>query len=84
MSALEGFEVMEKVPGKVRTKTVWNTREVVEAFLESGNECMGKRYPDDRETRNAYMSFYLFIKRHGLPIMAVKRGKMVILVREEA
>lgn len=76
---LDGFEVIEK-PTKYR-RGRWNCYKILDEFLASGNECMGKRYGDD--IHKVVYAFLQQLKRTPMPVSVHKRGDMLILVREE-
>lgn len=83
-NVLEGFEVInrDECPGVVKSRM----GKVVLAFLESGNECMGKRYDDLSELRRDVDSARQFVKykpsRKRLGVRVSKRGDMLFLMRE--
>ena len=79
MSALDGFEVIEKENVIKRKK--WNCLDVLNVFIDSGNECMGRHYGDD--IKNAMIAFRAQLKRTPMPVRACRRGDMVILMRED-
>lgn len=76
---LDGFEVIEKPRDYKGSK--WRCREILDEFLASGNECMGRRYGDD--IRRVLNAFVQQLKRTPMPVSVHKRGDMLILVREE-
>ena len=77
---LDGFEVMD-APKNLRRS--WSYMgEAVEAFAESGNECMGKRFESSEEAHKAYMSAKHYIKYHQFQnVKASIRRDTVLLLR---
>lgn len=79
MSALDGFEVIERKSVEKRNK--WNCINILNEFVDSGNECMGRHYGDG--VKNAAIAFRTQLKRTPMPVRVCKRGDMVILMRED-
>ena len=79
MSALDGFEVIEKESVAKRKK--WNCLDILNEFMDSGNECMGRHYGDD--IKSAMIAFRAQLKRTPMPVRVCRRGDMVILMRED-
>ena len=74
---LNDFEVVD------RPKTM-RISEVINAFLETGNDCMGKRFSDCDEARRVYANAKSYIRNHGIKEVDVcKRGNMLMLVRAD-
>ena len=74
---LNDFEVVN------RPKTMWIS-EVINAFLETGNDCMGKRFSDCKEAHKACVNVRSYIKYHGIKEVKVcKRGNMLMLMRAD-
>ena len=79
---LADFVVLGDIPRKVR-RTRWHAREIVDTFIASGNECMGKRYGSERDARGAYYAFRQHLKKNPNKKVTVHlRGDMLILTRE--
>ena len=79
MSNLEGFEVMEKP-----SKATWSAMgRAAQAFVESGNPCMAKRYDDMREMHLDYHKAKGFVKNHSLPMRVRRRGNMLVFERKD-
>lgn len=77
-NTLDGFEVIEDMPVVARR---WDTGRILDAFLDSGEACIGKRYGDD--ALKAYRALKASAIRKHMPVTVCKRGDMVILVRKE-
>ena len=80
--SLDGFEVVEKPsPRAERGRTPMG--DVIEAFKETGNECMGKRYPSAAElNRDRLKARYYIRSRNVSGVRVTKAGDMLLLVRE--
>ena len=76
-SALDGYEVIEL--STVITRSAMGR--TVLAFIESGNECMGRRYGDLKQLRRDQNTARAFIRTHGLNVRAYRRNDMLMLVR---
>lgn len=76
---INGFEPME-TPTKWRSSK-WRTRETVDAFLASGELCVGRDYGD--QARKAYQAFRICVKRSKAPVTVTHRGAVVMLLRKE-
>ena len=81
MSVLDGFVPREK-PLTKRNKSKWRCSEIVDAFLESGNKCMGKRYGTDADVVSRAFRAHLNTHKHK-PVGVRKGGDMVMLVRKD-
>lgn len=78
MNALDGFEVMDAEYMRIHRGY---TGEIIDAFLETGNECMGKDYGED--AKKTCLALRGYLKKHeGLPVHVSKRGNTVLLIRE--
>ena len=79
---LDGFEAMEAPRTPVKSRI----GQVVMAFLESGNECMGRRYDDPAELKrdaNAAYQWLSYKRNRSLGVRASRRGDMLLLIREK-
>lgn len=73
---INGFVPMD-ADQKIRSK--WHTRETIDAFLESGETCVGRDYGEDMP--KAYGAFRAYVKSSGVPVTVFKRGTVVGLLR---
>ena len=76
---LDGFKPMKVNEIQERSKY---TR-IVKAFLDSGEECMGKEYESINSACVAVTGMDRSIKRLNLPINVKRRGKLVLLIRSD-
>ena len=84
MNALEGYKVESKSIVKGRTTRARNCRGKLDEFLASGNDCMAKRFSDEREANNEYLALVQFSRRNNYPVRVCKRKNAVVLLREDA
>ena len=77
---LDGFEVME-VPKRISTRA-WMADAVL-AFVKTGNECMGKRFPSNEEAHKAYQSAKSYISYHKVDgVKASVRDDLLLLIKK--
>ncbi len=82
MDVLDGFEVTEKPRMCKRSK--WNTEETIMAFVDTGNECMAKRFDDKGVMNKMYSAFTQFLNRHDeYPVIALRRENTLMLMRSD-
>ena len=82
MDDFYGFEVMER-PINARRMGKWNGHEILSAFIESGNDCMGKRYDSVGDAKLAYMALRNQVRRDEQPVFVSRRGDVVFLIRKD-
>lgn len=81
--AQDGFEVIDDFLPEYRKRR--DCRKTIEAFLDSGNQNMGKRIDDRNELLYTYTALRNWIKRNGngCPVIVSRRDNMLILSRKE-
>ena len=73
---LEGF-----VPMEIPERRMGITQKVLNAFLDTGNECMGKKCSNAKEAQKMCRRFYGCLKYYKYPVKVKRRGDVVLLVR---
>lgn len=79
-NVLDGFEVIEDI-STVERRYKWESGKILNAFLDSGEACLGKRYGDN--ALKAYRALKANAIRRHMPVTVRKRDDMVFLVRKE-
>lgn len=78
---LEGFEVVNPSSAIIGGDARCRMGRVVLAFIDSGNECMAKRYSDKQSLRSDTVSARGFVNYHNLDVNVSRRGDMLLLMR---
>lgn len=86
MGYLDDFEVCAKEEISIhRRKSKYPTAELVDEFIESGNEIMVKDYDDIESAQKVYGAFkyYLSYTASGRerPVDVARRGSRIFLIR---
>lgn len=79
--AQDGFEVIDDFLPEHRKRR--DCRKTIEAFLDSGNQNMGKRIDDRNELLYTYTALRHWLKRNERPVIVSRRDNMLILSRKE-
>ena len=82
MGYLDGFEVCTKDEVSARWYvTKHHTADILDEFIESGNEVMVKDYETVENARKVYNAFRHYAKGKELPVDIALRKSRVFLVR---
>lgn len=78
---LEGFEVVNPSSAIIGGDARCRMGRVVLAFIESGNECMAKRYSDKQSLFSDTVSARSFARYRNLDVKVRRRGDMLFLIK---
>ena len=78
---LEGFEVVNPSSAIIGGDAKCRMGMVVLAFIESGNECMAKRYSDKQSLFSDTVSARSFARYRNLDVKVRRRGDMLFLIK---